>query len=480
MPANSTIRFLWNHQPIEIDFNKPGAPRPSTTVLNWLRHQYTGKGTKEGCAEGDCGACTVVAATPDQSGVMHYRAVNSCLIFLPWLHGRHLITVEGLASNGNLHPVQQAIIDLHGTQCGFCTPGILMSLFALFKSGPEATREKAIEAMSGNLCRCTGYEPILEAAFKVMNAGTPDQFSERESMVAEILKGFGNTELVINHPEQKYMRPAALSDAIAGKQANPQAMLFCGGTDTALNQTKKFIIPTELLDISRLPELTLFAEEQTHWTLGAALPLEDIHRLHKGAIPLFDDLLHVFASKQIRELATLGGNLGTASPIGDTWPVLMALEASVNIMGMAGSRELAIGELLSGYRTTRLAADEIIVSVKIPKPAANRRFRFLKLSKRRQMDISTASVAIALETGPDGRINEVIIALGGMADQPKRAVSSEKILKGHIPDESRIEKACLALANDFSPIDDARASASGRMILAQNGLKKGLSEIVNF
>lgn len=478
MPTNNTIKFLWNHLPVEINFSAPDAPRPSTTVLNWLRQQYTGKGTKEGCAEGDCGACTIVAAWPDETGKMCYHAVNSCLIFLPWLHAKHLITVEGLAEGEVLHPVQEALLTRHGTQCGFCTPGIVMSLFALHRSGLQPDERNITEAMSGNLCRCTGYEPIKESAQKVMTMNADDHFTRNEQSVMALLIEWRTHTPHLDHPSQQYFRPTSTGEAAVLQQQHPDASRFCGGTDIALQQTKKFIIPTLLIDLSGIDELRQFSETDSHWSVGAAIPLEELHRLHRGTIPMFDDLLHVFASKQIRELATLGGNLGTASPIGDTWPVLMALGASVVLTGTLGNREIPINEFLTGYRTTQLKNDEVIASIIIPKPNINRHFRYLKLSKRRQMDIATVSLALAVAVDSQEKVTDCIVAMGGMADRPKRATAVEKYLPGQPLTPERIEKASKLLADDFSPISDARASSAGRMVLAQNGLKKGLNDIV--
>ncbi|PKP16728.1 MAG: xanthine dehydrogenase small subunit, partial [Bacteroidetes bacterium HGW-Bacteroidetes-22] len=458
MNQSQTIFFYWNQQHVELDFSRPEAPRPSTTVLNWLRSQHQGKGTKEGCAEGDCGACTVVAAWPDENSVMRYHAVNSCLIFLPWLHGKQLITVEGLADNGHLHPVQQAVVDFNGTQCGFCTPGIVMSLFAIYKNGASAGREDVVLAMSGNLCRCTGYEPILEAAMSITGLPGHDHLSDTEAEIAAKLKEMPEAPVRINHQEQLYMKPASLSEAISLRQAHPQAVVFCGGTDVALAQTKKFIEYHELIDLTGLKELTSFTEDESGWTIGAALPLEAIHRRHDGRIPMFDALFRVFASKQIRETATLGGNLGTASPIGDTWPVLMALEAIVVVSGPGGQRTIDIGNLITGYRRTAILPDEIILEIKIPKPKPERNFKFLKLSKRRQMDIATVSVAVSFTIDSKGIVHDPILAFGGMSDRPERATLAEQVLHGHLFDEERIDKACRTLNDNFRPISDARSS----------------------
>lgn len=478
MNQSQAIYFYWNQQLIVIDFSKPDAPRPSTTVLNWLRSQQHGKGTKEGCAEGDCGACTVVAAWPDEKGIMKYHAVNSCLIFLPWLHGKHLITVEGLSDKGNLHPVQQAILDLNGTQCGFCTPGIIMSLFALYKKGTSNNREEAVLAMSGNLCRCTGYEPILNAAMSIEGFNTHDHLAETEAEIIGKLEELPEAPVFINHPEQLYLKPANLSEAINLKKEYPQAVVFSGGTDVALAQTKKFILYPELIDLSGLKELTTFAEDISSWKLGAALPLEEIAKRHNGQIPMFDTFLKVFASKQIRETATLGGNIGTASPIGDTWPVLIALGASVVLSGSIGERTIDIEDLISGYRKIAILPDEIILEIVIPKPAAERNFKFIKLSKRRQMDISTVSVAVSFTIDNKGITQDSVLAFGGMSDHPKRAINAERELNGYFLSESRIAKVCRVLHDDFRPISDARASTEGRMILAQNGLKKCLNHIL--
>lgn len=472
MSNQNAIEFIWNHKPFTIDFESPDAPRPSTTVLQWLRGQIKGKGTKEGCGEGDCGACTVVAAWPDQQGKMGYHAVNSCLIFLPWLHGKHLITIEGLQNEGKLHYVQQAVMNLHGTQCGFCTPGIVMSLFALEKSGLKPTQKTIVEAMSGNLCRCTGYDPINTAANQVLTTPEPDLFTNREQETLALLRALDRCPERLASSLQTWFAPRSAEHAAALLEQNPGARLLNGGTDLAIGQTKHFDIAEVIVSLDETNELKSWEETDTCWKIGSAITIESIREQWNQPIPMFEDLCHRFASKQIREKATLGGNLGTASPVGDFWPVLIALKATVTLANPTSRRELPVEDLVVGYRATSLAANELIVSVNIPKPEPGWRFGFSKISKRRQTDISTVSLAVALQTNTQQGVSQCIIVAGGMADRPKRASLAEQALLTKTLSRAVIHDTCQKLTSQFTPLTDARASAEGRSLMAFNALNE--------
>ncbi len=469
---NSTVRFLLNNTPFEVDLSNHADFQPTTTILNFLRSRHGYKGVKEGCAEGDCGACTVVVAVPDGHKKLKYRAINSCLVFLPWLHGKQLITVESLARGQNLHPVQQLLVDHYGSQCGFCTPGIVMSLFELFKSRQEPTRDNAIRALSGNLCRCTGYQPILEVAIKTLESNHEDHFSENEKMVLDSLLSIQNQSLSIKSGKQTYLKPSGLKEALQLRFSRPDAVIASGATDIAVRQSKKFEFLPEILDISGIDELKFFTEDDDGWTIGSGMPIEDLWQLSVDKIPMFDEVFRVFASHQIRNLATLGGNIASASPIGDTLPVLMALNAAVELENIKGRRTLPVEQFITAYRQTAMLLDEIIRSVYIPKPPANSLFRFYKVSKRKELDISTVSLAAMLDLSKENKINKVILTYGGMADRPARALKTEKWLSGKLWTPEIVKEASLLLASDFSPISDARSGKEARNIFARNLLMK--------
>lgn len=474
LPSN-TLKFLLGPTPVELDLSHHPTLNPSTTVLNYLRSLNGFKGVKEGCAEGDCGACTVVVAFPNSRQELTYMAVNSCLVFLPWLQGKQLITVEHLSEASGLHPVQQLMVDLYGSQCGFCTPGIVMSLFGLFKSHIEPTRENAVQMLSGNLCRCTGYQPILEAAIKALGADGKDHFSTSEPDVLQALISMGGGTR-FNNGKQQYARPSTLKDALALRKEWPDAVIVSGATDIALRQSKKFEFLPKILDISAVSELQFFKEEQEHWTVGSGMNIEELWYLASHKVPLFDEVFRVFASHQIRNLATVGGNIGSASPIGDTLPVMLALDASVVLISERGSRTVPLDQYITGYRKTVLAEDELIHSVIIPKPSPRALFRFFKVSKRKELDISTVSLAASLELNPDQTIGNLKLAFGGIAEKPVRARSTEDSLLGRAWNRETVEGALPVLLSEFSPISDARSGKEGRQLMARNLLLKFFAE----
>jgi len=468
----SKLKFLLGFDVLELDLDHHPVLNPSTTVLNYLRHLNDHKGVKEGCAEGDCGACTVVVAFPDEDGQLRYMAVNSCLVFLPWLHGKQLITVEHLAEGNRLHPVQQWMVDLYGSQCGFCTPGIVMSLFALYKSNKEATRENAIQALSGNLCRCTGYQPILEAAMKALEADRDDSFTSSEKSVREQLLKIPFLSLQIDNGRQAYFRPSTWREALELRRSHPDALLTAGATDLALRQSKKHEFLPKILDISGINELKSFHEHEDRWIIGSGLSLEELWHLSGKKIPMFDEVLSVFASHQIRNMATLGGNIGSASPIGDTLPVLIALEAALELENISATRSLPIEKFITGYRKTDLLPDEIIRSISVPKTPQETLFRFYKVSKRIELDISSVSMAAQLRLTTDNRVEKVILAFGGMSERPLRASRTETWLLGKPWQRITITEASEILCHEFSPISDARTGKEARRIMARNLLLK--------
>jgi xanthine dehydrogenase small subunit len=472
--VSNQISFWMDDQRVEIDFGKDLQWRPTTTVLNYLRSLPNHKGTKEGCAEGDCGACTVAIAEADAEGKMTYRAIDSCLVFLPMIHGKHLISVENLGDSENLHPVQQAMVDCDGSQCGYCTPGFIMSLFSLYKTEQVPDRAEILDALTGNLCRCTGYRPIVEAAAKSCSGQCTDRFSTTEPQVAKVLQDIrtqqGSVEIAT--AESTYFRPESLDEALKIRQEQPDALIVCGGTDIGLMVTKKKLHLPLILDLSGIEALRTIEETTGGLKLGASLSLEKVKQQSKGRFPAIFDMLAVFGSRQIREQASLGGNLANASPIGDMPPVLMALDAFVELQSLEGKRLLKVSNFITGYRTTALKPNELITAVIIPPTPANRMVRSYKISKRKDLDISTVSAGFSLNLDANGVVEAVGLIYGGMAAMTKHASQAEEFLVGKAWTRENVEAAMDLVEAEFTPISDARSGKEGRRIMARNLLLK--------
>ncbi|MBK7029592.1 MAG: xanthine dehydrogenase small subunit [Bacteroidales bacterium] len=473
MPEEShQLKFLLGNQPIALELDHHPEYHPSTTVLNYLRSLPGFKGVKEGCAEGDCGACTVVVASLNEMGRLEYNAINSCLVFLPWLHGKQLITVEHLAKGRDLHPVQQSMVDLYGSQCGFCTPGIVMSLFALHKNSLTPTRENAISSLSGNLCRCTGYQPILEAAMLAISSDGYDQFSNDETLVIDYLKPLQGQSLKFLQSQQEYFRPVQLTEALDFHLLHPEFLIASGATDIALKQSKKHEFLPKILDISAIRELKTIEEKNDCWIIGSGVSFQQLNQPMAAGIPMIQEVCKVFASQQIRNLATLGGNIGSASPIGDSLPVLIALEADVVLISKEKSRQVSMEQFILGYRKTDLLPGELIGKIIIRKPSPDSKFRYFKVSKRRELDISTVSLAAHLNIDNQDQIVHVILTFGGMAEKPVRTRITKEWLLGRAWTPENAEKASELLKTELFPISDARSGKEGRNLMASNLLLK--------
>lgn len=431
-----------------------------TTVLQYLRREAGRCGTKEGCASGDCGACTVVLAEA-QGDTLQYRAVNACLTFMPAVHGKQLITVEDLKHHGELHHVQQAMVDNHASQCGFCTPGFVMSLFAMEKSKPVFSVEGVQETLSGNLCRCTGYRPIMDAAKAICEAPQPDQFDADTRQTLEKLRAISATD-----------QPVTVDELAERYLAQPDSRLVAGGTDLALEVTQRYQRIPKLISLSHIPELNAITLTGQAIHIGAATPLSTCMPVLHDEFPAFGELLERFASQQIRHQGTFGGNIANASPIGDGGPVLLALGASLLLRRGETQRELPLDQFFLGYRKTALQPGEFIEQIRIPRnTSVDRQLRVYKVSKRLEDDISAVCAALHIEV-QNGVVVHARVAFGGMAEVAKRATYCEAKLLGQSWRTATVEQACQALDLDFTPISDFRASREYRMQVAKNLLRR--------
>lgn len=472
----SSISFILDGKVREIDFERERLS-PTTTVLNYLRSLPSHKGVKEGCAEGDCGACTVVIAETGGDDKLRYKSVDSCLLFLPMLHGKQLITVENLRNDsGELHPVQSAMVETGGSQCGFCTPGIVMSLFALYKKCGHPSRDEIEEALGGNLCRCTGYKPIVEAAARACVHGGMDHFSGDEPRILELLISIPNQSITLATGRQQYFRPVSPGEAVTLKHRHPEAIVICGATDIALRVTKNHEVLKEVIDLSGVEELKEIVETGSSISIGAGVTLNEIMPRTKITLPALHNMLSVFGSQQIRNLATLGGSLGTASPIGDALPVLIAYGARAVLESLNGRREVALDEFVTGYRTTVRKDDELITAVVIPKLLNGARVKSYKISKRKDLDISTLSAGFRLELDGGDAVKAVRLVYGGMAEKTKGAAAAERFLVGKKWHRQTVEEAMKYIDSDFTPISDARSGAEFRKVAARNLLLRFFEE----
>jgi xanthine dehydrogenase small subunit len=461
------VRLLLGHEPRELR-----GLDPNLTVLNYLREDLRLTGTKEGCAEGDCGACTVVLGELDGDAI-RYRAVNACILFTPQLAGKQLITVEHLRRpDGSLHPVQEAMVECHGSQCGFCTPGFVMALFALYHSEGTPSRQRILDVLAGNLCRCTGYRPIIDAARRMYELGEGDHFSEREAETAAQLQALADCDrLAFAHHGRRYFAPRRLDDLAALCEQFPGATLLAGGTDVGLWVTKQHRDLETLIYVGAVEELKRLEVTDTHLEIGAAVTYTDAMDELGARWPDFGELIRRLGSVQIRNFGTIGGNVANGSPIGDSMPALIALGAELVLRTGAARRVLALEDFYLGYRQTALAPGEFLELIRVPLPRPGQQFRCYKIAKRFDQDISALLGAFQVRLNGH-KVADVRIAYGGMAAIPKRARACERALRDRPWTEATIAKGRAALARELQPISDMRASAAYRLLAAQNLLTK--------
>ncbi|MBM3358705.1 MAG: xanthine dehydrogenase small subunit [Betaproteobacteria bacterium] len=467
--ACDSIRFVLDGRVVEA---RDAAP--TTTLLQYLRETLGRTGTKEGCAEGDCGACTVILGELDGERIA-YRPVNSCIRFLPTVDGKSVITVESLRGpDGSLHPVQRAMLDYHASQCGFCTPGFVMSLFGLYLDAPRPRRAEVIGALSGNLCRCTGYRPIIDAGCCMADYPEPLAWSRRDAQSGErraLLDSLRRGAALALATEPGYHAPMSLDELARLYEAAPHSLLLAGGTDVGLWVTKQLRELPPLIYLGEVAELKRVREADGIIGIGAAVALTDAFAAIVARYPMLAELAERFGSPPIRNSGTLCGNLANGSPIGDVMPVLIALGASVLLRRGGATREMALDEFYAGYRKTALAPGELVAEARIPVPRPGRLVASYKVGKRFDQDISAVCGGYAIELR-GGTIASARIAYGGMAAVPQRARRTEAALAGRPWSEATMASAAEALALDFRPITDMRAGNGYRLQVAGNLLRR--------
>ena len=458
------VRFF--HRGAVVDV--AGLP-PTTTVLQYLREHAGCTGTKEGCAEGDCGACTVIQGELGPDGQLVLRNVNACTQFLPTLDGRALLTVEDVGRPGQLNPAQQALVDCHGSQCGFCTPGFVMSLTACYEAhqtaGTRPTRQQLADALAGNLCRCTGYRPILDAGEQMFDG--PARCLDRAPIAAALRALAADAPLDYAHGGARFLAPQSLSELALLRETHPQATLLAGSTDVGLWVNKQFRDLGDVIYTGRVAALREIRNDGGSLWIGAAASLEDSWAALAAAVPRLRELWLRFASPPVRHAGTLGGNIANGSPIGDGAPALIALGADVVLRRSAQQRRLKLQDFYLDYMKKDLQPGEFIEALHVPLPSSDWQFSAHKIAKRHDSDISAVCAVLALRVD-GGVVREARFAFGGMAAIVKRAAAAEAAVMGQPWCEASARAAAAALPQDFKPMTDMRASADYRMRVAQN------------
>ena len=468
--TSNFISFVSENKIVEIS-----KPDPNETLLNYIRTKLKKTGTKEGCAEGGCGACTVVLGELKNNEI-NYKAVNSCITLLPTLQGKQLILVEDLISkDGSLHPVQEAMINYHGSQCGFCTPGFVMALFSMFKKYSKFKDDVIKDSISGNLCRCTGYQPIIKAAKSLKNRNKIDDFSKNIKKTVNLLKKINNKSIAIYKKDKKYFAPRYVQEVKKILKKKINADFLSGGTDLSLGITKQRKDINSIIYMNSVKELNYIKNNKKFIEVGASTSLIELEFYIKKFYPDFTKILKRYGSPQIRNVATVAGNIATASPIGDCLPLLLSLNAQVVVQDLKKTKIWFLDNFFINYRKTQLKRGQFISAIRIPL-FENNTFKAYKVSKRFDDDISSVCAAFNLKIVKN-KVESIRIAYGGMAAIPKRAIFCENIILQSSFTDEVINKAKKALERDFKPISDMRASKSYRMEIAKNLLEKCFLEI---
>ncbi|HEY5819256.1 MAG TPA: xanthine dehydrogenase small subunit [Mesorhizobium sp.] len=462
----SEIRFLLNGDTVTL--SQVG---PDETLLDYLRLRRSLRGTKEGCAEGDCGACSVLVGRL-HAGELVYESVNACIRFLGSLDGTHVVTVEHLrGAEGGLHPVQQAMVDFHGSQCGFCTPGFVMSLYGLWMRSPNPSDADIEKALQGNLCRCTGYEAIVRAARAISGYGKLARdplLVERKAVIAQLSALRDGSRVEIGQGNQRFLIPANADDFAEILEAEPTATVVAGSTDVGLWVTKHMREIAPVVFIAGLDELKSISENKSVITLGAGVTYTEAFETIARRIPSFGALINRIGGEQVRNMGTIGGNIANGSPIGDTPPPLIALGATLTLRKGKARRTILLEKFFIAYGKQDRQPGEFVEAVHVPVPAKGTDYAIYKVSKRRDEDITSTLGAFYLTLDKEGRVAAIRIAYGGMAATPKRASAVENALIGKPWTEATVEGALAAFAQDFTPLTDMRASADYRALAARN------------
>jgi xanthine dehydrogenase small subunit len=470
-PVRDHIRFIFRGKPIELK-----GFAPTRSVLDWLREEQRAVGTKEGCNEGDCGACTAVVARLEDGKIVH-RPINTCITFLGMLDGAELITIEDLAEGGKLHPIQQAMVEHHGSQCGFCTPGIVMSLFAMDKGRGEVTRAAVNDQLAGNLCRCTGYRPIMDAALASVRKGEDRFDREAAARVAALAQLTADGDALVQTDDGFFAAPRTLETLLALYAAHPDATIVAGATDVGLWVTKQFRLVRKIIWVGNAKDFNKIIDAENDVTLLGGATHEHALPLLTRISPDLGELGRRFGSTQVRAQGTVGGNIANGSPIGDWAPAFIALGAKVGLASATGRRSLPLEDFFISYGKQDRKPGEVVEHIWIPKPGRGVNFRCFKISKRFDEDISALMGAFQI-VASKGRVMGARVAFGGMAATPKRAPRTEAALVGaSLTDRATWTAAIAALAEDYQPISDMRASADYRQETAQALLAKALIEI---
>jgi len=474
--VTNTVRFVLDGRIVEAQ-----GERRTTTVLDYLREQLQRTGTKEGCAEGDCGACVVMVGELNAAGnAVDYVPVNSCIQLLPTLDGKSVKTIESLKkADGSLHPVQDEMIKCHGSQCGFCTPGIVMSLVNLVQVLPSPSRQQITDALSGNLCRCTGYNPIIDAAFKAVEKKSELMLEDHAdvALLQEIQRAKTPTltldgdilvqPVVRTKKGNEFVSPATVAEVADYLLKNPTTTLLAGSTEIGLQVNKKFSRPEHIMYLGNVAELRQVTETAKAWRMGAAVSLTQVETLIAQAYPDFAEVLRRFGSPPIRSTATLAGNIANGSPIGDSMPCLMALGASLVLRRGDKKRQVLLENFYTGMKQNVLQAGEFIEAVDLPKPVMGQIFRAHKVSKRFEQDISATCAAISY-TLKGGQLSDVKLAYNGLAPSPCRAPQLEAVLEGKAPADVKAADLDAAITASFTARDGLRATWAYRALVARN------------
>jgi len=439
---------------------------PTTTLLRYLRDHAGLSGTKEGCAEGDCGACTVAVLEADRRGGQRFRAVNACLLLLPMIQGKRVYTVEGIKSAQGYHPAQQVMAEKLGSQCGYCTPGIVMALFEGCYRDDLDEPWKLDAQMCGNLCRCTGYRPIRDAAQALAGSCPKDRFAQLAWEEQP-----GSMALSYQTQAQEFFTPDSLEALWPWLQAHPDARPVVGGTDLSLEVTKRYAEPPQLFSLEGIAALRTLEVKDGVLKVGACVTVSDLEDFSRDVLPALERMVRYFGARQIKNRATVGGNLCNASPIGDLAPVFLGLGAEAIAVSSRGERRIPFDAFFLSYRKTALNPGEVLARVEVAIPKPDLRVGAYKVSKRRELDISVVAGCFVVAVNPAGAITSARLAFGGMAATPKRGTQAEQALIGAPWNEETVEQAALALAHDFQPLSDHRGSAAYRMKVAQNLLR---------